>query len=484
MANLKKNLTYQTVYQILNTCIPLITSPYLARVLGASKQGIFSYTQSIVNFFVLFAMMGISTYGTRVIATCRSRNERSINFWNIYILQFFISLISISCYILYLALFNVENNLIAEIQGLYLLGTIIDINWLFFGIERFEVTVKRNIVVRLLSVISILALVNKPSDLWIYTLIMSGSVVISNAVLWGYLPRVVTVSDITKSSVSEIIKHIRPNIALFIPLLAMSIYHIMDKTMLGFLSTYEQTGFYYNADKIINIPNGIIYGIGMVMLPRMSMLADIGDENKSNIIFKNSVELIIMISTAMAFGIAAISKEFTPIFFGPGFDDCIILIIVLSPVLIIKSLSQTYRMQLLIPNHKERIFIQSVFLGALTNLVSNILLIPRFGALGAVIGTLLAESVTCLWQYYKMRKYIDINGTLLTSSYYLIAGLLMFGCVRAMASILPTGIIGLGLEIVFGAIIFGVICIIIWKMTQNKYLDVLLSYFRKTRKDK
>lgn len=156
MSKLKKNLGYQTIYQILNTCIPLITSPYLARVLGAEKQGVFSYTQSIVNYFTLFAMLGVVNYGTRTIADCgKDRGKRSKTFWNIYILQLCCTVISISVYTFYLTQICSQNIYIAFLQIFYLLGSLVDINWLFFGVEKFKITVSRNMVIRICSVVQL-----------------------------------------------------------------------------------------------------------------------------------------------------------------------------------------------------------------------------------------------------------------------------------------------------------------------------------------
>ena len=324
MSKIKRNLGYQTIYQILNTCLPLITSPYLARVLGAEKQGIFSYTQSIVNYFTLFAMLGVVNYGTRTIAECKKeRRSISYSFWNIYLFQALTSAICIVLYSSYLFFLSPENRLIALIQGLYLIGSFLDANWLFFGLEKFKITVTRNMVVRLLSVAAILLLVKSRDDLWVYTLIMAGSPVISNVIIWKFIPNEVDIHFTDYINFDEVKRHIKPNLVLFIPLLGMSVYHVMDKTMLGILSSYEQVGFYYNADKIINIPIGVIGGVGTVMLPRMSAL--FADNRAEDIkkYFLTSIEGIIISAAAMAFGIAAISKEFTPVFFGEGFEPCV-----------------------------------------------------------------------------------------------------------------------------------------------------------------
>lgn len=474
MSKLKKNLGYQTIFQILNTCIPLITSPYLARVLGAEKQGVFSYTQSIVNYFTLFAMLGVENYGTRTIANCGDdREKRSKSFWNIYFFQMCCTLLSIGIYVVYLTRICSQNVYIAFLQIFYLLGSFVDINWLFFGVEKFKITVSRNMIIRISSVVLILSTVRKPSDLWIYTLIMAGSTFLSNIILWFFASKEVDVKAIRTVSKKEVVKHIKPNLVLFVPLMAMSVYHIMDKTMLGLLSTYKQVGYYYNADKIINIPIGILIGIGTVMLPRMTALNSNGLINEAKKLFLLSIELIVAVSSAMACGIFAISVEFTPFFFGSGYDECIRVIMMLSPVLVIKGLSLVARMQYLIPNQKEKIFIESVFWGAGINLIVNLLLIVRLGALGAAIGTMVAELASCFWQYKKINKYISCSSVIYKSMVYVLFGVVMIVAVRIVARIFCGGLVALVFEILTGVGVYSLLCIEYWKLTKNKILSVI-----------
>lgn len=474
MSKLKKNLGYQTIYQILNTCIPLITSPYLARVLGAEKQGVFSYTQSIINYFTLFAMLGVENYGTRTIANCGDdREKRSKSFWNIYFFQMCCTLLSIGIYVVYLTRICSQNVYIAFLQIFYLLGSLVDINWLFFGVEKFKTTVSRNMIIRISSVVLILSTVRKPSDLWIYTLIMAGSTFLSNIILWFFASKEVDVKAIRTVSKKEVVKHIKPNLVLFVPLMAMSVYHIMDKTMLGLLSTYKQVGYYYNADKIINIPIGILIGIGTVMLPRMTALNSNGLINEAKKLFLLSIELIVAVSSAMACGIFAISVEFTPLFFGSGYDECIRVIMMLSPILVIKGLSLVVRMQYLIPNQKEKILIESVFWGAGINLIVNLLLMVRLGALGAAIGTMAAELVSCFWQYKKINKYISCSSVIYKSMVYVLFGVVMIIVVRIVARIFCGGIVALVFEILTGVVVYSLLCIGYWKLTKNKILSVI-----------
>lgn len=465
--SIKKNLGYQTLYQIVISTLPLITAPYLARILGATQQGIYSFTSSIVSYFTLFAMLGFSNHGTRAIAEAGNDEEkRSVDFTCIFILKLITSSIAVICYVFYLLAVPNENYTIAGIQILSIIACIFDINWLFFGLEKFKTTVTRNLIVYLSVFALTLTLVKKQEDLWIYTVLMSASVLLGNISLWFRMSRYVSFK---KVHIEDLKKHIKPVLILFVPLLALSVYHVMDKTMLGLLSTYENSGYYFNADKVINIPIGIINGISTVMFPRMVSVIKTRSHDDYEALFSKCVEGIILVSSAMAFGIAAISKEFTPLFFGAGFDPCIQLIIVLAPVMIIKSVSTAIRYQYLVPNKQEKYFMYSVFIGAVANLIANWILIPLYGALGAVIGTLIAELVACLVQIFFVQREINFVRIIGRSIPYICMALVMYIGVRFFASFFEIGnFTKVVLEIICGVIIFGIEALVFYCIRKDK----------------
>ena len=163
MSSIKKNLGLQSLYQVLAIGMPLITSPYLSRVLGAKQLGIYLYTGSVVAYFSLFAMLGTVNYGTRSVTAVRANNlEKNKVFSNIYMMQLFSSIIALFAYIIFLVFFCKENKLASTLQIIALLSCMLDINWLYWGIA---LTVKRNIIVKLLTVVSIIVFVNSENDL-------------------------------------------------------------------------------------------------------------------------------------------------------------------------------------------------------------------------------------------------------------------------------------------------------------------------------
>ncbi|MBP1555572.1 MAG: polysaccharide biosynthesis C-terminal domain-containing protein [Oscillospiraceae bacterium] len=477
-SSLKKNLSMQTAYQILSTCIPLITAPFLARTLGAAQLGVFSFTNANALYFIRLSMLGTVNHGTRVVASVREDSEKlNEKYSNIYFIQIITTLISVVLYILYLLFFCKENKEIALIQMIPILGCFLNVTWLFFGLEKISFTVVRNFFIRIATVSCILLFIRRPDDLWKYTLIMAAGTFLGEFVVWVTAPKY---ARFQKPSWDEILNNLKPILILFIPIIATSFYHTMDKTMLGLLSTDEESGFYYNSDKVINIPIAILQGIGTVMLPRITSLIASGRKEEGNKLFLLSLEGVGVFSIALSCGIAAVSKEFTPVFFGPGYDRCIALTVVLAPVLIVKSISSSLRTQYLIPYHMDDIYIRSVVAGAVINVIVNLILMPRYGAMGAVIGTLAAEIVACTVQYLYIRKGISIGKTILRCAVYVLIGLVMIASVRLIANVLNARtIIKLIVEILAGAAVYSSLCLIYWKLTDNEmYGEIFGTLFR------
>lgn len=471
MKNLSKNLSYQTLYQILTMITPLITAPYLSRILGAKQLGVFSYTSSVVAYFSLFAMLGTVNYGAKVIAACSiNKRELSVSFFSIYAFQIFACLISMVAYICLVALTNQEYKFIAYIQALSVIACAVNVNWFLFGLEEFAVVTIRNIFVKIAEVASILLLVKSESDLAIYILIMLGSTLVSNLIAFVLLKKYVF---LVRISWQDIKKHIKPNLMLFFPLLAISVYHIMDKTMLGAMSTYVESGYYYNSDKLINIPLCVINGVGVVMLPRVSSMIASGKHEEVLKLLKTSLEMIVAVGVAMSVGIASISNEFVPFFFGRGFDKCIFLTYVFAPILLIKGIVSTVRMQYLIPYGRDKEFLYSVCIGAVANLVLNLIFIPKYAALGAVIGTLGAEAIACITQLYNIRKEFDLKSYFVDSLVYIFLGVVLFASVRVCALINVITPVKIIVEITVGALVYGALTFIYWYYKKRNYL----SYF-------
>ena len=295
--NVRSNLIFQLSYRVLTVITPLITTPILSRSLGSDKLGVYSASLAFVNYFMLFAMLGIENYGNRSIAAAQGNKKQMQQlFWNIYAIQFIASTIAVIGYCISFIFIDRTRFIIAIFQGLWLISNLINVNWFFFGTEQFKITVIRNSIIKILTVLLIVLLIKKPSDIYIYALIMAGDAVISNLIMLPFLRKSI---GFERPSFSHMREHIKPIMVLFIPILAMSIFHIMDKTMLDVLSTEQNSGFYYSADKLINIPMAAIAALGTVMLPRIANMMGKSNNDKKNvsIVLGKSMELTMFLAS-------------------------------------------------------------------------------------------------------------------------------------------------------------------------------------------
>lgn len=466
MGNPKKNFLYNIIYQVLILIIPLITAPYLARVVGADGVGIYSYTYSIVYYFMLLTLLGVNNYGNRTIAKVREDKEKtSKTFWSIYLLQLSMGIIMILAYIAYILFFDNSYKLYASIEVLFIVSAMLDINWFFFGMEEFKKTITRNTIVKIANVILIFLLVKSINDLWKYTLIMAGMTLFGQLILWSFLRNKI---NFVKISISDIKKHIKPNLVLFIPVIAISLYKMMDKIMLGSISNVTEVGYYENAEKIIGIPMTLITALGTVMLPRVSNLISKGSIEKVNDYISKSIKFVMFMSFAMCFGLIAIGYNFAPIYFGKSFQKTGVLIMMLAVTLPFLSFANVIRTQYLIPKEKDKVYIISVSLGAITNLIMNFIFIPIISSVGACIGTIAAEFVVMFYQAFSVRKELNILKYIKDITPFLSKTIVMLIIIYPLNLICMNNLLRLAAQIIVG--------IIIYSLLNIKYINSLINY--------
>ncbi|KGQ41812.1 flippase [Gallibacterium anatis] len=421
-SSIKKNFLFNVSYQLLSVFVPLATTPYVSRVLGVEGVGIFSYTFAIAQYFMLFILLGLNNYGNRTIAQIRNNKEQmSKCFSEIYGMQLIVGVFIFCLYLVYSIFFS-ENERLSLLMSILVFSSILDINWFFFGIEEFKLIIVRNFIIKLGSLISVFLFVKGENALYIYAFVNVLSILFSQVALVPFLRKYIF---FTLPSLTGILKHIKPNLILFLTVIATSIYNIINKIILGYVTTPIEVGLYESSLKIVAIPTLLITALGTVMLPRMSNLVANNDTGYEQLLAKSFV-FALFISSVIAFGIMGVSKEFVPIFYGKGYEKCVELFLILLPTGIFFAIGNVIRTQVLIPRSMDKIYVISGFLGAGVNLLINLILIPYYGAIGAAIGTFFAEAFVSLFQLYKGRKYLYINQytTLIIS--FLLSGIVMF----------------------------------------------------------
>ena len=398
---MKGNYLYNVLYRLSICILPLIITPFSARVLGADGVGVYSFSSAVACYFIMFGRLGMEHYGNRTIAVCRNDPDKlRRTFWSMYAMQCMTSAASCLVYVALIHIAFPDQLLVYWMQGLYVLSALFDVSWFFYGTEQFRIATLRSLAIRALIIVSMFLFVHSAEDLWLYTLIMSACFLLEQLLLLPFLLRQVPPVRVTWR---EIAVHIKPNLKLFLPLAALSIYNWMDKLMLGVISGNEAVAYYNYADSIINLPKGIIAALGTVMLPRLARMAQKNDVSGGQAALRQSMGFICMVCCVLCFGIAGVAKVFVPFFLGPGYEETVRLTMYLALVMIPMSVIDVIQMQYLVPFGKEDIYIRSVVLGAAANLILNGLFIPPYGATGAVIGTFGAQIVVCTYQLFRIR---------------------------------------------------------------------------------
>lgn len=419
-----KNYLYNAIYQILSIIIPLITTPYLSRVLGAEKIGIYSYTLSITTYFILFGSLGVAMYGQREIAYMQNDiSKRSKTFFEIFIMKcctLFISLV-----IFYFTFcINGQYSMYYKILILEIIANVIDISWYFQGLEEFKKTVTRNTIVKIISVICIFLFVKNEYDFNKYFYIYVLSNFFGNFTLWLYLPKYVKKVKLKKL---EIYKHFKPTISLFIPQIAVQVYTVLDKTMIGMIvDDKSEVGYYEQAQKIIKLLVTIATSLGVVMMPRIAATYSEGNMKKVKEYMENSFSFIMFLSFPLMLGMISISSKFVPIFYGDGYDKVIPLIAIISPIIVLIGLSNVMGMQYLLPTKQQNKYTLSVIIGAIVNFTFNLLLIYKWKSIGASIATVIAEFSVTVTQFFLLRKEISVIDVIKSSAKYVFSALIMF----------------------------------------------------------
>lgn len=477
--SVKKNFVYQSAYQLFTILLPMIISPYISRVLGADGLGIYSYTFSIVSYFVLVAKLGLHNYGNRCIATIKDDKKKMDQmFSDLYSLHFIISIATILLYVLFIILFTDKYKLVFVIQGAYLIGQLLDINWFFFGIEKFKITVTRNFIIKIITVVCVFVFVRSHDDVWKYILILAVGSVVSESFVWVFLKKYV---KFVKPDFRTYKRHFLQMLLFFIPSVAVSLYKVMDKIMLGMMSSEVQVGLYENSEKIINICIGFITALGMVMMPRMTNLIATGREKEGEKLLKKSMKFILLLSYAMGFGVIGVSQVFPTVFWGGEFAQCSALLVGLSFSLPFTAVANVIRTQYLMPKHRDKEFVFSVCMGAVLNLIVNLLLIPFLSSLGAVIGTICAEVIVCVIQIVAVRKEFKFLPYLISSLPYLLIGLLMMAAVYVIGLLMGTGVVTLLVQIAVGMVLYGGSTAAYMYITKDELLGMVLKKFIKKK---
>jgi O-antigen/teichoic acid export membrane protein len=473
--SIKKNFIYNTISQLVSILVPFITLPYVTRVLSADDIGINSYTNSIVQYFVLFGTFGLSSYGNRSIAYV-SENiiKRSETFWELF---FFGQITTIVSYLIF-SVSIIYNNSYTDVffaQSITIIAGGLDISWFFIGIEKFKKVVIRNIFVKIIGTILIFLFVNSSDDLIIYILILSVTQLMGQIIVWISLPGYICLIKLNQLNIKQ---HIIPNIKIFVPTIAIQLYVQIDKTMIGWFVDKAQVGFYDIAEKITKMPLVIVTSLGTVMMPRIAYCYSKDDMESIKKYIDKTFKVQSYLAFVICFGLIACSKNFVNWFLSSDYQIVGTLISMLSFVIIAIAWGHVVGNQLLISLKMENKYTIAVFAGVFVNVIANLFLIPKYQAMGAVIATLIGEYTVSILEILFTLKYLNFLSIISELWKYLFSSIVMFIVLVGLNLFHIDGVFLTILQLLLGGGVY-CICLIILKSKINaEILSLVLHRVR------
>lgn len=471
-----KNYLYNVGYQILAIIVPLITAAYVSRVLQPEGVGANAFTNSIINYFMLIANMGIGYYGNRQIAYVReNRKKMAKTFWEIQIVKTIMTLIACIAFEVFMMFYIRQANYMWA-QSINLIAVAFDISWFYEGIEDFKVTVLKNSFVKIISMIAIFLLIKNPSDVTLYIIVLAVSTLLGNLTLWPNIRR-----DLPKISIKSLKPwpHFLPMIELFIPQIATQVYVQLNKTMLGGMVNETASGYYQYSDNLVKLILALVTATGTVMLPHVANAVSKGSMKQVNQMLYKSFDFVSAVAYPMMFGIAAISLSLAPKYYGPRYEPVGKAMMIESIVILMIAWSNAIGVQYLLPLNRVKQFTASVTAGAVVNIILNVPLIHQWGLNGAMWSTVVSEFSVTLYQLWVVRHLLSYKALFKGSWKYFISGLIMFLAVFWMNRNLKESWLMMAVEILTGVVIYSVLVMILKAPIVYEARDLVIQKLRR-----
>lgn len=471
-----KNYFYNLIYQVVSILVQVITLPYLTRMIGEDGIGIQSYTNSVVSLLMVFAVLGIDWYGQREIAKEKDRKKRcSEIFWELCILKFFSFLILSPGFLI--LVFADKKYAVYYLALLILyIGTMLDISWFYKGMEDFIRVSLRNCFVKIAGIILIFLFVKEKEDILKYIVILSCSTFFANLTMWVGVGKM-----LTKVSYRDlwIRRHIKYVVQYFIPTLASSVYLLLDKAMIGVITKNEyQNGFYEQAVQVINMMKTVVLSYNMIMISRMTVLYQSNRSSQIRKALDKSCSFISFVSWPMCFGLLSVAKEFVHVYYNTMIMDVVNILYIFSPVILFVGISNMLESHLITPLNMRRKGNIAVVVGAVSNFIMNIILIPYFHAAGAAMASVLAELIIMIIYIVYSNTYFAFKNILINSYKKCTASVSMFFLLRILTKNTRSDILSLVIKIGLGVVVY---VLILYILRDDLVLDAI-KYSKKWQK--
>lgn len=417
--SIKKNFAYKSILTISTYLMNFVTFPYVARVLGVDGIGLVSFVDNAINYFLLFASMGIGILGTREIAAVKDDKGRCNQvFANILGLNLLFTVATVTIYLFCISAISKfqQYDELFYIGTAKLLFTAFLIEWFYTGIENFRYITLRSLLVKFLYVIAVFVFIQSKGDYKLYFVLTVATVVINAVVNMIYVRRYVRLK--LRELLSK--RYLKQNISLGIYTLMTSMYITFNVMFLGFASNNVEVGYYTTAFKLYSVILGLFTAFTNVMLPRMSSLLANGNKEQFQNMISKSFSLMAFFSIPMILCSMALAPQIIYVLSGSGYEGAILPMRIIMPAALFVGIAQVLAVQVITPMKRDKVLLFASILGATVSLLINIFIVPHLHSIGSAIVLLVAEcTVTSTYIVYVMHgKFVRLQPKVLIESLF------------------------------------------------------------------
>lgn len=470
--SIKVNFIFNLINTVTSLLFPLITFPYVSRILLPEGIGVISFYQSIIQYIVLFSSLGIPMYAIRETAKYRDDSRKcSITTLEILLLHFILTFIGyIIVFILCSTVSEIKDNItLFLILSAQLFFVVIGCEWFYQGVEDFKYITIRSIIVRTVSVVFLFIFVKTREDILLYGIYCVAGIYTGNIFNFLRLRKYIDFSVINEL---KPFKHLKPALKIFVLNLVISLYVNLNSVMLGFLKGPESVGLFASATKITQILLGLTSALGTVMLPRLSNLIANKNFDEFNRLSNIAIKFVFAVTFPLSVAVILLADNLILLLSGDAYGDAIVTLQIISFIIFAIGLSGVLGIQILYPQGKESIVIKSTAIGAIINLILNFILIPKFSHHGAAVATLLAEIGVTVTMINIGRRYIPVRWKDKEYVNHIVASILMGAGIYSISLIKLNIIFELIISFIVGVSIYVIYLIIvedaIYKQIKNK----------------
>lgn len=390
--SIKKNFAYKSVLTLSTYLINFITFPYVARVLGVERIGLVNFVDNTVNYFLLFATMGVGLLGVREIAAVKEDKKRRDQVYSsVLALNLLFTLVSLGIYLLCV----VTIPKLCQYDELFYIGTakilftVFLVEWFFTGVENFRYITLRSILIKVLYIISVFLFVRDTSDYRLYFILTVGVVVLNALINQLYIREFVRV----RWNNIQLFKYLKQNVTLGIYTLMTSMYLTFNVMYLGLVSNNTEVGYYTTAFKLYSVVLGFFTAFTNVMLPRMSSLLANGEKDRFQELVNRSFSVMSTCCIPLILCSMIMAPQIVYILSGPGYEGAILPMRIIMPAAFAVGVAQVLAIQVLMPMKKGKVLLVASIIGAVVSLLINLLVVPYIESVGSAVVLLCSEAV-------------------------------------------------------------------------------------------